>query len=164
MRKLKLRYQRVSDAKAFYRILKNPNFKYFSGVPKSLKDEIKFLKQNAEKRRKNIEHNFTILIDGSIVGGGGIKINQDCRDTGEIGFFVDEEHWGKGIATKTAKLLEKTAFTKFKLRRIEALIHTKNKASIKVAIKCGYKKDKLLKKRVCYHGKYHDVYLFAKIR
>jgi RimJ/RimL family protein N-acetyltransferase len=38
---------------------------------------------------------------------------------GELGYFVDEKYWGKGIATEAVKLAEKIGFGKLGLKRIE---------------------------------------------
>ena len=164
MKKIEIRYQQVSDAKRFYEILNNPNFIFFSVKPKSIKDEIKFLKQNVKKRKENFEYNFSVLYNKKMVGGAGIKISQHQKHIGEIGYFVDEKYWGRGIAPQAVKLLEKFAFNKLKLQRLEIRMNPKNKASQRVAIKTGYKKEGLLKKSFNFNGKLVDCYLYAKTR
>ena len=52
---IKLRPQRVTDAKRFFEILSNPKFIYFYSIPKTLQDEIDYLKGNAKRRKENIE-------------------------------------------------------------------------------------------------------------
>lgn len=164
MKKVEIRYQKISDAQRFYDILNNPNFIYFSAKPKSVQDEIKFLKKNTQKRKDNFEYNFSILYNKKLVGGAGIKIDQHQKHIGEIGYFVDEAYWGKGIAPQAVKLLEKIAFNKLKLRRLEIRMNPKNKASQKVALKAGYKKEGLLKKAFNFNGRLVDCYLYAKIK
>ena len=163
MKKVEIRYQKLSDAKKFFEILNNPNFIYFSSKPKSVEDEKEWLKQNAKKKKNNVEHNFTILYNNKLAGGAGIKIDQNNKHIGEIGYFVDKKFWGKGIANKTVKLLEKFAFKKLGIKRIEILMYPKNKASQKVAIKAGYRKEGLLRKKLNHHGKLLDSYLYAKV-
>lgn len=161
---MKLRYQRVSDAKRYHEILNNPNFRYISALPGTVRDEEIFLKQGPEKRRKNIAYNYAILHKGRVVGGTGVSINQSARHIGALGYFVEETFWGKGFATMALKAVEKIGFGKLKLVRLEILIACKNKASIKVAQKCGYKKEGVLKKRLFIRGRFHDAYLFAKTK
>lgn len=161
---IKLRLQKISDAKRFYEILNNPKFLFFGPRPKSIKDEITWLKGNPEKRRKNLEHNFTILYKGIVVGACGIKVDQHRKYIGEIGYFVDEVYWGKGIATKSVRILESIGFNKLNIKRIEVLVNPKNKASLRVAIRNGYKREGLLKKKIMVRGKLHDAYLFGKIK
>jgi len=164
MSKVKIRPQKVSEAKRFYEILSNPNFIFLRVRMKSFKDEIAFMKKNAEKRRKNFEHNYTIFCDRKIVGAIGMKINQHRKYIGEIGYFIDEKYWGKGIATLAVKELEKIGFSKLKLTRIEIVMDTRHPASEKVAIKCGYKKEGVMKKSIETDGKLFDAYLYAKIK
>jgi [ribosomal protein S5]-alanine N-acetyltransferase len=167
-KEISIRLQKISDAKRFYEILTNPNFIYFGANPKSISAERDFLKKNVEKTKNNIEHNFTILFEKEIVGGIGVKINQHRKFIGEIGYFLDEKYWGRGITTKAVKLIEKYCVEKLKLRRLEIVMVPKNKGSKKVAEKNDYKKEGLLKKAVQSHKKNYpqdleDVYLYAKI-
>lgn len=164
MKKVSIRYQKTSDAKRFYEILNNPSFVFFSAKPKSVEDEKKWLSGNPQRRKDNFEWNYTILYGNEIVGSVGIKINAHRKYIGEIGYFVDKEYWGKGIATKATKLMEKEGFKKLGLTRIEIVMQPENKASEKVATKCGYKKEGLLKKAIKKpNGEVKDVFLYAKV-
>ena len=49
--KIELRHQRLSDAKRFFEILNNPNFKYFHVCPKDVEAEREFLRQNINKKK-----------------------------------------------------------------------------------------------------------------
>ena len=159
---LKLRFQQVSDAKKFWEILNNPNFEYFPVRPKSIKDEADFLRQNKQKRKERKEFNYSIILRNKIVGAIGIIIDQHRPYIGEIGYFVDEKYWGKGIATKAVLLLEEIAFKKLGIKRIEIIMTKQNISSQKVAIKAGYKKEGIAKKKLLIFGKYLDSYLYAK--
>jgi len=164
MSKIELRPQRISDAKRFYEILNNPNFIYFDVRPKSIEAEIKFLKESREKRKKKSVFNYSIIYNGKLVGGCGIKIDQHRKYIGEIGYFIEEEHWGKGITTKAVKKLEKIGFKELGLKRIQALMLIGNKASEKVAIKCGYKKEGIMRKAIEHEKKLCDCYLYSKVK
>ncbi|HDZ27798.1 hypothetical protein LCGC14_1159330 [marine sediment metagenome] len=164
MTKVELRPQAVSDAKRFYQIIKNPNFEFMRIPLDSIKDEIKFLKQNASRRRKNFAYNYTILCDGEIVGGCGIKIDQHRTFNGEISYFVDQVCWGRGIATQAVKKLEKIGFDELGLKRIEIIMNVSHKASEKAAIKCGYKKEGVMKKAIKTGKSYYDAFLYAKVK
>ena len=160
---IELRNQRVSDAKRFFEILNNPNFVYFKVCPPSIEAEKDFLRLNSEKRKKNQEFNYAILINGKIVGGCGVHINQFRTFIGEIGFFLDEEYWGGGIAVKAVKLLEDIGFKKLGLKRIEILMDPRNVGSERVAIKCGYKKEGTLMKAAKNGDEFTDAHIYAKV-
>jgi ribosomal-protein-alanine N-acetyltransferase len=163
MSKIEIRYQRVSDAKRFFEILSSPNFEYLSVSVKSLEEEKAFLRKNREKRKNNSEHNYAILYDDKVVGAIGLRINMHRGHVSEVGYFVDENYWGKGIATKALKLIERKAFREFEIYRIQAVIHPKNKASVRVAVKCGYSKEGLMKGIIRRGSNRVDGLLYAKV-
>jgi len=164
MPKITLRPQRVSDAKRFFEILSSPRFKYFSVRIKSVEEERKFLKTVKQRAKSNFEHGYTILYGKEIVGGCGLKINQHRNHIGEIGYFLDENYWNKGIATRAVKLLENIGFKKLGLKRMEILMMPANKASEKVAVKCGYKKEGRMKGSLKHKDKFLDSWIYAKVR
>jgi RimJ/RimL family protein N-acetyltransferase len=163
MTKIEIRAQKVSDAKRFFEILNNGDFVYFPAKPESLEAEKECLRKNRAWRKDNFKHNYAILYRGNVVGGIGAMINQHHTDIGEIGYFVDRNFWGKGIAPQAVKLIESECFGKLNLHRIEVVIDKKNKASIRVAEKAGYKKEGIQRGNILNNGKYNDAYLFAKL-
>jgi len=164
MEKVTIREQQVRDAKRFFEILNSPGLKDFGVRPKTIKDEIVFFKGETKRRKDNLAYDYTILYGKEIIGGIGFKVDQHRKYIAEIGYFVDENYWGRGIATKAVELIEKEGFGKYGLHRIEIRMSPNNPASEKVAIKAGYKKEGLLKES---HqevgGKFRDSYLYAKI-
>lgn len=161
--KITIRPQRVYDAKRFYEILSSPKFTYFPVKPKSIDEEKDFLKLNSDKRKKKTEFNFSILYDGKLVGAIGVRVDQFRTFIGEIGYFIDEKYWGKGIVTRALKQLEKFILSNLSLRRIEIRIAKENKASQKIAIKCGYKKEGILRQMLSVDSRWYDCYIYSKI-
>lgn len=165
MSKIELRFPKISDAKRYYEILSNKNFIYFNANVKSVAEEKKWLADAGKKRKNNLEWNYAITLAGQVVGAIGMKINQHRKYIGEIGYFIDENYWGQGIASQAVKLIEKEGFKKMGLKRIEIIMLPKNKASEKVAIKNNYHKEGLMKKAIkAKDGKMKDVYLYAKVK
>lgn len=163
MNGLKIRYQLVKDAADFFRILNNPNFIYFVNV-ESLAAEKAMLRKNTENRKNNESYNYTFLYKNRIVGGGGVRINHTRPHIGELGYFLDEKYWGRGLTTAAVKLMEQEGFNKLGLSRIEILMRPENKASEKVAIKNDYKKEGRLKKVIKdKSGNLHDALIYAKV-
>ncbi|MBN2615148.1 MAG: GNAT family N-acetyltransferase [Bacteroidales bacterium] len=163
MARIKLRYQQISDAQRFFEILSNPNFVFITANPKSVEEEVEWLSQNPKRRQNNTDWNYAILYNQLVVGSVGIKIDCHRPYTGEIGYFIDEAYWNKGITTEAVKLAEKIGFSKRGLKRIEIRMEPENIASERVAVKCGYQKEGLLKKAVPGRdGQLKDVLLYAK--
>ena len=160
-----IRPQRISDAKRYYEILTQGDFWYLNIRLRSIADEIKFLKQNAQKRRKNLEHNYAIVAAGKVIGSCGIHVDQYRKYIGEIGYFVAEEFWGKGIATQAVRHMEEIGFGRLKLKRIQIIMDPRNKASERVARKAGYKKEGRMRKFAAGRdGILRERYLYAKVK
>lgn len=161
--KIEIRPQRVYDAKRFFDILSNPHFKYLPAKANTVEEEKNFLRLNCDKRKTKMEFNFSIICDGKHVGGIGVRIDQHRSYIGEIGFFVDEHYWGKGIASAALEQLEDFITSNLKLSRIEIRMAKENRASQKIAIKSGYKKEGVLRQMLFVEDIWYDCYLYSKI-
>ena len=164
MKLLTIRYQRLSDARRYVEIRSHPDFVPFSPKPRSLKQERAYFRKGTDRRKRNLEHRFSILYNGVVVGGINLKVDQHRKHIGEIGYFVDRNHWGKGIATRAVRLLEQVAFRRLGILRLEIVTLRANQASKRVAEKCGYAREGVQRGKQRHNGKLLDVDLFAKIR
>jgi ribosomal-protein-alanine N-acetyltransferase len=164
MNGLQVRYQQISDAKRFYEILTHPDFILFPVKPKSIEEEKRFLRTTKRLRENNVAYNYTILLRRRVVGAIGIKIDQHRTYIGEIGYFVDRKYWGREIAVNAVKLIEDIGFDELGLERIELITLKQNVSSIRVAEKCGYKKEGIQRHKIKLNGKWEDAYLFAKVK
>lgn len=80
-----------------------------------------------------------------------------------IGYKVDQQIQGKGIATEGIAHVIQFAFNRLKLHRIEANIMPDNLASIRVVEKLGFKKEGFSEKYLKINGKWEDHFRFALI-
>lgn len=86
---------------------------------------------------------------------GAIALNIDGRhNLGEMGYWIGESFWGKGIMTEAAKAVLKFGFEELDLHKIFATAFIDNGASAKVLLKNGMIKEGELKD----HYKVNDVY------
>lgn len=116
-----------------------------------------------QKKKNPEEINFVIDIDNEVAGA--VSFDKIVKGhEAEIGYWLGEKYWGKGIMSKAVKLVTKFGFKKLKLKRIYADVYPWNKASMIVLEKTGYKCEGILKKNVKKDNKIFDSYLFAKIK
>jgi ribosomal-protein-alanine N-acetyltransferase len=107
--------------------------------------------------------NFCIEIDGAAVGGIGIRIGEDVhRHVGQLGYWLGEEFWGRGIMTEAVSEFVNYCFKKFPLHRVYAEAYANNPASARVLEKAGFVLEGRLRKNVVKDGKILDSLLFAK--
>ncbi len=105
---------------------------------------------------------FGIEYDGEIVGAIGFELQSDVyRLSAELGYWIGEPYWGKGIATQSVKSMVKFGFNELNLIRIYAGVFESNKASMKVLEKAGFKKECIAKKAVIKNGEIMDGHRYA---
>lgn len=109
--------------------------------------------------------NFAIVVDGEAVGGIGLVLKDDIYSrSAEIGYWLGEEFWGRGIATEAVSALTDWAFANFDLCRIYAGVFEWNPASMRVLEKAGYQLEARLRKRVTKDGHTIDELIYAVVR
>jgi RimJ/RimL family protein N-acetyltransferase len=90
-------------------------------------------------RRMQPESNFAISLDGAAVGGIGFHLQSDVdRVSAEIGYWLGEQVWGRGIATEALAAVTRYAIEEHGLTRLFALPFAYNTASRRVLEKAGY--------------------------
>ncbi|WP_299490025.1 GNAT family protein [Acaryochloris sp. IP29b_bin.137] len=111
-----------------------------------------------ESVTKVIEYN------GAFTGSIGLTRQAGWRDhLAEIGYWLGEPFWGKGIATQAVQQMTDHAFSDLQLQKLYAPILAPNKASMRVVEKCGYELEGVLKREVFKDGRYYDIHHFAKV-
>jgi [ribosomal protein S5]-alanine N-acetyltransferase len=108
---------------------------------------------------------FAITSDEQLVGSIGIVSKTDIyRKNFEIGYFLDEKHWGKGLATKAIKAVSSYAFSNFDIVRIYAEPFSDNTASRKALEKAGFTLEATLKKYVIKNGIIKDSCIYSVLK
>ena len=111
------------------------------------------------------ETNFAIATKDELIGSIGFTILKDVnRYSAEIGYWLAEPFWGKGIASEALSQLTQFAFSKFELNRIFAGVFEGNSASIKVLEKAGYKFEAKHRKAVFKEGKFLDYFVYSILK
>ena len=107
---------------------------------------------------------FAIEVNGEAAGGIGVVLGRDVyRRSGEIGYWLGEEYWGRGILSEALPAMTTYAFANFDLVRIWAGVFEWNGASARVLEKSGYKLEARLRKGATKEGKTIDELLYAMV-
>lgn len=111
------------------------------------------------------ETNFAIDVAGEAVGGIGFVLQHDVgRRSAEIGYWLGEEFWGRGIVTEALIAVTEHAFANYDLCRLFAHVFDWNRASARVLEKAGYELEGRLRKSVTKDGQTIDQLMYAIIR
>jgi len=108
---------------------------------------------------------FAIEVDGAAVGGIGIEIGRDVfYRAAEVGYWLGEPWWGRGIATEALRAVTEYAFVTFDLCRLHAGVFEWNPASMRVLEKAGYTLEARHRKNVTKDGETIDRLVYALVR
>ena len=160
-----LREWKRSDAAALARIANNKkvwdNVRDRLPYPYTKKDAKEWL---ALVKKQNTTTTFCVEVDGETAGSVGFTLKEDVyRKNAEIGYFIGEEYWGKGVATEAVKQLVNYIRKNFDLVRIYAEVFEYNKASMKVLEKNGFYLECIRKKAAIKNNVVLDDYVWVKL-
>lgn len=111
--------------------------------------------------------NLAIEVAGEAAGGIGVVFKDDVYHRGaEIGYWLGEAYWNRGIATQAVKAMTAHIFKKpqYDICRIYAGIFEYNTASARVLEKAGYQLEARLRNNVTKDGKTVDELVYAILK
>ena len=130
--------------------------------PYTARDARAFLKSVLAARP---ETNFAIDVDGAAVGGIAYHVQSDVERVGaELGYWLGEKYWGRGIATAAVRAVTEHALTTPGVWRVFALPFAENRASARVLEKAGFTLEGVLRSSAIKDGRVLDQRLYARIR
>jgi len=107
---------------------------------------------------------FAIAMDDAAVGSIGFVLQQDVeRVSAEIGYWLGEPFWGRGIVTEALVAVTKLAIERHGLTRLFALPFASNAASCRVLEKAGYTLEARLRRSAVKNGVIEDQCQYAYV-
>lgn len=128
-----------------------------------------YTRQNARDwiravRQRSPETSFAIAVDDEAVGGIGFVMRADVeRVSAEIGYWLGEPFWGRGITTEALRAVTDYAVATHGLTRVFAVPFAWNAASCRVLEKAGYVLEGRLRKSAIKDGRLTDQMQYAFI-
>lgn len=111
------------------------------------------------------ELSYAIEVGGGAVGGIGLTLLSDVeRCTADIGYWLGESYWGRGLASQVVAAVSDYAFATLDIARIEAWVFAWNPASMRVLEKCGYVREAVMRKSAVKDGQLIDRVIYARWR
>jgi RimJ/RimL family protein N-acetyltransferase len=95
---------------------------------------------------------------------GVIPGRYENRRCGELGYWLGQPFWGKGLATLAVKAMTDLIFTQTAIVRLFAPIYGPNKASMRVAEKSGYHLEGIAEQAIFKDGHFFDEYIYARLK
>lgn len=106
-----------------------------------------------------------IAVDGKIVGTISVEQKEDVyRKDSEIGYYLLQKVYSKGIMTEAVRQICEIAFEKLDIIRITGLVYEPNIASRKVLEKNNFILEGVMKKAVIKNNNIYDLCIYGKVR
>lgn len=106
-----------------------------------------------------------IEAEGMAVGSIGIFPGHDVyRKSAELGYWLAEPYWGKGIMSHAVELICEVVFSEMDIVRIFAEPFAKNKASQRVLEKAGFVLEGIMRNSVYKNGEIQDSCIYALLK
>lgn len=163
---IKIRKWKIEDAKNLAEALNNKK------ILDNLRDGLPYpyTESDAEWyidsiQKENSNYAFAITVDDVAVGSIAVFRQGNIHfRTGELGYYLKEEFWGKGIVTESVRQIVDYIFDNTDIIRIFAEPFSFNKGSCRVLEKNGFECEGLLRSNAVKNGKICDMKLYSIIK
>lgn len=165
--KVELREWTLEDKEALIEMCNTVDRRYLSDrLPNPYTNEsadwwLNMIKENDGKKgvfRK-------IVVDDKIAGAVSVEQKEDvCRKDAEIGYYLLQEEYSKGIMTESVRQICEIAFKKLDIIRITGLVYEPNIASKKVLERNGFILEGIMKKAIIKNENIFDLCIYGKIK
>ena len=133
---------------------------------KGPEDSLRFLQDTHNEVESGTKAAYGIFIGREYVGHIGLVSFDTTNRSAELGYWISEHLRGQGVISKSVKLLERELFERFEFNRVQIRCDDRNEASGRVAEKCGYTQEALLKedKYIELEDTFRSTRVYAKLR
>jgi len=163
---LRVRNWRREDLDCLLRYANNPkiaaNLRDQFPHPYTRREGIEYLNY---VRTMEVPMSFALEFAGEAIGGIGFKQGTDiARLSVEMGYWLGEPFWGRGLTTRAVSATSDWAFDAYRIVRIFATAFAHNVASMRVLEKSGFQREGILRRSAIKNGVIVDQVVYAKVR
>lgn len=166
--RLLLRRMSVDDAKAMFDYARLPRVSQYCSwdYHRTIDDTRAFLKLRESAAGTDSVCDWAVVEKetGRMVGTGGFVEFEPSTRTGEIGYVLHPDVWGRGYASELAKRFVVWGFQSNDLHRIIAHCIPANHASARVLEKNGFHRDGTMRASFRKQGIFVDVHEYSLLR
>lgn len=166
--KCRIRKWELSDAKDLAAALSNrkvqDNLRDGLPYPYTEQDRKEFISAMLSAD-ENETFAFAITVNNMVIGSIGIfRQGNIHRQTAELGYYIAEEYWGKGIMTEAVKQICEYVFANSDIIRIYAEPFAYNIASCRALEKAGFQYEGTLRSNAVKNGKVIDMKMYSLLK
>lgn len=166
--RLKFRSIKKKDANDIFEYSSDPRTsRFLMWEPhESLEYTKRFIEVISAKYKSGEYNDWAIVLkeNKKMIGTCGFTRIDERNNIAEIGYVINPEYWGKGLATEAAKKVVEFAFEELKVNRVEARFLYGNEGSLQVMKKIGMKFEGYYRDALVVKGKYRTVGVASILR
>ncbi len=107
---------------------------------------------------------YAIEVEGRLAGSVGFRFGTDIeRVAVEIGYWLGEPFWGRGIATEVVRSMTAWVIERYGVTRVFATGFVSNPASARVLERAGFVREATLRRSAIKDGQVRDQWLYGFI-
>ena len=128
------------------------------------KDAEKFIKMSVSQMAEGRGIVCVIVFQEKIVGVVSYNSIEKSTKTGDIGYWLDKDHNGKGIMTKCVEKLIEIGFSELALRKVEIKCAEGNIKSRSLPERLGLKQEGVIRNAENLYGRYVDHVVYGLMK
>lgn len=133
--------------------------------PYTMQDARRFLSVVTARDENAKEFVLAIEVDDEAVGAIGVILGTDIeRVSGELGYWLGEKYWGRGIVTAAIRHFAPWTMQHFQLTRLHADTFHDNPASARVLEKAGFTRESVKRRAAIKFGEIKDLNVYVMLR
>jgi RimJ/RimL family protein N-acetyltransferase len=160
-----LRPWREADVAAQLEAFRDRLFQHFNDwAPHTEADVRRRLVEQEQARRRGEQVEFALVEphDHDVLLGGGSLNNVDLEQgRAAVGYWLVARARGRGVATHAVRLITRWAFEQLGIARLELTCGPDNHASERVAQRCGFTREGVLRSHMPFKGERRDTVVFS---
>jgi ribosomal-protein-alanine N-acetyltransferase len=159
-----------ADAEPLFEHASNPNVTRFTlwDHHKSVAETVAFVRDYALLRyREGMAEPYAITLTPDLanpIGACGCFWSSQPNRTMELGYWIAEPFWGKGLVVEACRGVVDYAFRALQPERMQARVIAGNDASGRVLEKLRFRYEGTLRRALLRRGNHEDVMIFAMLQ
>ncbi|MBA4187275.1 MAG: GNAT family N-acetyltransferase [Planctomycetaceae bacterium] len=167
--RLTLRPFEEADAEPLFEYARNPNLTRFTlwDHHRTPSETVAFVRDYARLRyREGMAEPYAITLtpNPKPIGACGCFWASEPNQTMELGYWVAEPFWGRGIAVEASEAIIQLAFRTYEPERLQARVIAGNHASARVLEKLNFRYEGTLRASLLRRSRFDDVMIYSLLR
>jgi RimJ/RimL family protein N-acetyltransferase len=153
------------DVPAQLTAFSDPFFQRFSDwAPRTEAEALTYLAGHEQARRRGEQIELALVEphdEAAVLGGGSLNKVNLPQGRAAIGYWLAPQARGRGVATHAVRLIAGWAFRDLQVARLELTCGPDNLASQRVARRCGFTREGVLRSHMPFRGARRDTVVFS---